>query len=476
MSAPADWQTLLRGFKERLAKRLWALPTVTETEKEMVYKEYLKDLDEFERALSDAEEKRTAVVKTSKDESELLRSLLGVSEDDLKIQALTLAQDKKNMEETVSTAQEELGALRKQAAESSEENEHLRKRLHEFQAQAEQFRLQQMKVREDDIKFYSDHHEALKNQLKDLESRLGNLKVLFADANQKYLSEKQEEISGLQRKLLEEMEAALRQKQELSWTEEEMFAQGVAHRVRTALVSAQGQLMLTLERLGLVDAESKNEAFWKSRLKLLIEGGAELSRNFHAIQAQLQEVTSTLDDYLHLTHRRQIGREPVSLRDVVQREMAELYAERQPTLQVEFLPDDPLPDVPGDTALIRFVVKELLKNALEAIPNQVGRITVALKNRSDKGVVEMLVKDSGTGIAAHLTPRLFQPFFSTKQNRQGLSLSRAKRYVEFHGGSMQLINSGPTGTTFQVDLPLTNMLLQNGNPLSLGGATFKGAA
>ena len=51
MSA-ADWQKELREFKEKLAKRLWALPTVTETEKEMVFKEYLSDIDGFELAMN----------------------------------------------------------------------------------------------------------------------------------------------------------------------------------------------------------------------------------------------------------------------------------------------------------------------------------------------------------------------------------------------------------------------------------------
>ena len=80
-----DWQKALRGFKEKLAKRLWALPTVTESEKEMVFKEYLSDLDEFEKVINGFTQLSESAEKVSKNENELLRSLMGVSESDLKM-------------------------------------------------------------------------------------------------------------------------------------------------------------------------------------------------------------------------------------------------------------------------------------------------------------------------------------------------------------------------------------------------------
>jgi signal transduction histidine kinase len=66
----------------------------------------------------------------------------------------------------------------------------------------------------------------------------------------------------------------------------------------------------------------------------------------------------------------------------------------------------------------------------------------------------MTVRDTGAGVPPHLLPRVFEPFFTTKEHRQGLSLSRAKRYVELHGGILQLLSSGKDGTIFQMELPL----------------------
>jgi signal transduction histidine kinase len=446
-------QAHLRRFKEKLAERLWALPGVSESEKEIVFRAYLSDLDELERLLAAAHEESSARAKSSADENELLRSLMGVPGDELRTRVLTMGQDLRDARERLGRREEEANEFRARLDEALEENEVLRKRVREFEQQADVFRAQQLRAREDDIRFYSETNEALRTQLKDLESRLHNLRELFAESNQKLLTDKQEEISLLQKKLLDEMEAALRRRQEVAWAEEETFAKGVAHRVRTALVSAQGQLMLTLERLGVLEPETKTEAFWKGRLRLLVDGAGEIAKNFRQIQALLQEVTAALDDYLHLTRRREIAQEPVALGDLVKRELASLYADRQPTLNIDLMADDPLPDVRGDASLISFMVRELVRNAVEALPNGAGSVFVHIKALRDKGAVRLLIKDSGRGIPTEIRGRLFQPFFTTKANRQGLSLSRAKRYAEFHGGDLQLIESGPSGTLFQLDLP-----------------------
>lgn len=450
-------QTHLRRFKEKLAERLWALSGVAESEKEIIFRSYLSDLDDLERELAAAHEESTARAKSASDENELLRSLMGVPGDELRTRVLALGEDVRDARERLGRREEEVNEIRTRFNEAMEENEVLRKRVREFEAQGDVFRSQQVRAREDDIRFYSETHESLRNQLGDLETRLSNLRELFAESNKKLLTDKQEEISLLQKKLLDEMEITLRRRQELAWAEEESFAKGVAHRVRTTLVSAQGQLLLTLERLGVLEPETKTEAFWKARLRLLVDGAGEIAHNFREIQALLADVTASLDDYLHLTQRREIAHEPVALTDLVNNEMASLYADRQPTLNFDVMADDPLPDIYGDASLLSFVVRELIRNAVEALPNGAGKVLVQIKNIRETESVRMIIRDSGRGIPVGVRPRLFQPFFTTKANRQGLSLSRAKRYAEFHGGDLQLIESSPAGTMFQLDLPVAGL-------------------
>jgi len=449
-----DWQTLLRNFKEALAKRLWSLPGVSEPEKEMVYKEYLTDLDGLESAVARFHDNVASQAEVLREENDLLRSLLGVPVDEIRTRVVALNQELQGAQAEIADLNRATEDLNRKLLGSEEENENLRKRVREYEDRAERFRAEQLRLREDDVKYFSESQEKLKLNLKDLETRLSNLKSLFTETNSDLVKEKQEEITLLQKQLVGEMEEALKKKQELVWREEEMFAKGVANRVRTALVSLQGQLLLTLERLGLLDPESSDEKFWQARIHLFIKGAGELTENFQSIQSQLQEITMTLDDYLHLTRQGSLANESVSLKELVQKEMAEFYSDRRPTLQFEFVPDSLVPFVKGDRELLQFVVSTLIRNAVEAIPDQKGRVTIILKNRSDVAVVQMTVQDTGPGIPENLRPRLFEPFFSTKAGRKGLNLCRAKKYMELHGGKLELLHTAPEGSTFQIEVPI----------------------
>jgi signal transduction histidine kinase len=113
-----------------------------------------------------------------------------------------------------------------------------------------------------------------------------------------------------------------------------------------------------------------------------------------------------------------------------------------------------MPDLHGDPQLVSFIARELIKNAVEALPNGAGRVVVALKHLPNRKIIQALFRDSGHGIPENLRDRVFQPFFTTKEHRQGLSLSRARRYAEFHNGTLELLESGGTGTMFQLELPI----------------------
>ena len=69
-------------------------------------------------------------------------------------------------------------------------------------------------------------------------------------------------------------------------------------------------------------------------------------------------------------------------------------------------------------------------------------------------MVVLEVADTGRGIPPEVGKRLFDPFFSTKENGTGLGLSIAARIVEKHGGALQYRSRANHGTTFGVVLPV----------------------
>jgi signal transduction histidine kinase len=66
------------------------------------------------------------------------------------------------------------------------------------------------------------------------------------------------------------------------------------------------------------------------------------------------------------------------------------------------------------------------------------------------------VSDNGPGIPESARDKIFQPFFSTKEEGTGLGLSIATRIIEDHGGRLELESKQNAGATFIITLPIGN--------------------
>jgi len=98
----------------------------------------------------------------------------------------------------------------------------------------------------------------------------------------------------------------------------------------------------------------------------------------------------------------------------------------------------------------------LFVNAVEAMPEG-GKLTVHVVLDPRKGDLSILVMDSGVGIAPEDLPRIFEPFYTTKKNGQGVGLGLSVAYgiVERHGGTISVESGVGKGTTFSMKFPKT---------------------
>jgi PAS domain S-box-containing protein len=99
----------------------------------------------------------------------------------------------------------------------------------------------------------------------------------------------------------------------------------------------------------------------------------------------------------------------------------------------------------------------LCSNALDAMP-QGGTLTLATRRRGERWV-EVRVADTGIGIPPARLPRIFEPFYTTKEPGKGtgLGLAICRRIVEEAGGSIEVASTPGWGTTFTVRLPLVGL-------------------
>lgn len=119
---------------------------------------------------------------------------------------------------------------------------------------------------------------------------------------------------------------------------------------------------------------------------------------------------------------------------------------------------DPAPGAPqvlGDRTQLQQVIVNLLVNSMQAMAHaESPRRRITVRTVADPATVRCSVEDSGPGIKPEDLSRLFQSFFTTKQEGMGMGLPICRSIIEAHGGSIDADNQGPDGgARFSVTLP-----------------------
>jgi two-component system sensor kinase FixL len=130
-----------------------------------------------------------------------------------------------------------------------------------------------------------------------------------------------------------------------------------------------------------------------------------------------------------------------------------LVGARERGVHVSYSYDAHAPHVLADKIQIQQVVLNLIRNAIEAMQEADRRdLDISVRRQSDGPFVEIAVSDSGTGVSAEVSSRLFQPFFTTKSNGMGVGLSICRTIVESHGGRIWVEPAESGGSRFAFTL------------------------
>jgi signal transduction histidine kinase len=113
---------------------------------------------------------------------------------------------------------------------------------------------------------------------------------------------------------------------------------------------------------------------------------------------------------------------------------------------------DDLPMTVADRVQLQQVLMNLMLNAIEAMQDTGGVLTVKSQLRKD-GQIEIAVKDTGPGLPLGTADQIFDAFFTTKPQGSGMGLAICKSIVELQGGRIWAIGDGGRGATFHFTLP-----------------------
>jgi len=150
-------------------------------------------------------------------------------------------------------------------------------------------------------------------------------------------------------------------------------------------------------------------------------------------------------------------RELLNMNEVIQELTVFFHGEtasQRIALQMDL--EDDLPRVRGDRVQLQQVVLNLIMNSMEAMRGMNGgpkQIWIRTR-REAAGEVRVVVEDRGVGLRPEIAEKIFQPFFTTKEQGIGMGLSISRTIVESHAGHLWATAGEPRGAVFQFTIPV----------------------
>lgn len=248
------------------------------------------------------------------------------------------------------------------------------------------------------------------------------------------------------KELSQKMEERIKEAQnELRKTEMELFraeklaalgqlAAGFAHEIRNPLTSINLLIQSLIEKL------PKNETY--------IE-------DLNVIEGEIERIDEIINQFLRFAKPSQPILERIEIIPILEEvlQLLKLQIEKQKIIvKREF---SKLPPIIIDKEQIRQVFLNLILNAIQAMPDG-GELKLGGQLSGEGRFVKLQFKDSGIGIPQEHIGRIFDPFYTTKDNGIGLGLSIVHRIIDQHQGRIEVDSNLGKGTLFTIWLPTGN--------------------
>jgi signal transduction histidine kinase len=213
---------------------------------------------------------------------------------------------------------------------------------------------------------------------------------------------------------------------------------GLAHEIKNPLSTVQLNLQLLQE-----DLDPRDPVY-----------GRVINR-LNTVSREASRLRDILDDFLKYAGKIELRRQTVDLNQLLE-ELVDFFAPQAQLnrVQLRLKPHQGPLMVSIDPRLIKQAILNLLLNALQAMPNGGELMLMASVTQSSTPQAQIDVIDTGPGIPADQTRKIFQAYYSTKKGGTGLGLAMARRIVEEHGGQIGVRSEPTKGSNFFIKLPL----------------------
>jgi signal transduction histidine kinase len=264
----------------------------------------------------------------------------------------------------------------------------------------------------------------------------GDLSLDLTTDRRDEIGELTESFNFMVRKLREEraLEEKLREAEHLSGIAQ--LAKGIAHEIRNPL----NFINLSIDHLQ-KKYPPKEDAEKKTFDSLIT-----------SIKHEIQRLNKLAGDFLDYGKPLRLSLRMTDLNTLIDEIIALVRAKAEKDNITIFYHPGHIPHLSLDPELIKTCIFNVILNAFQAMPSG-GEFTVTTKAENQK--VQIIIQDTGIGVPKENLPKIFDPFFSTKNTGLGLGLAMTKRVIEEHGGKVDFQSVEGKGSTMILFLPGT---------------------
>ncbi|MGZ6249536.1 MAG: sensor histidine kinase [Syntrophales bacterium] len=218
---------------------------------------------------------------------------------------------------------------------------------------------------------------------------------------------------------------------------------GIAHELNNPLASTSSLIQTNIELLN----EKKDKP----------DSDKELLNDLEFSLKELKRAENIVKSVLGLSRQTQVYVENVDINANIEdalRVLHNQYKDSGVIIEKDF--DENLPRVNGNFANLGQVFMNIIKNAIQALPDGKGTIILRTRYKRDTNTVTIECQDTGTGIPDAVLKDIFKPFFTTKVVGcgTGLGLYISHEIIKKHEGFISVSSKPGLGTTFTIDLPV----------------------